>query len=998
MHKLSDTIERKFVDTIDINDYEIWTDTGWEDVTSIHKTVEYIEWVVELENGMELICADDHIVFDENLNEVFVKNLKRGDHIITEEGPIMITAVYETCNSSNMYDVSVNSPNHRLYTNGILSHNTTTATAVILHYLLFNESKTVALLANKADAAREIMDRIQMAYQNLPKWLQQGVKEWNKGSITLENGCKAIAAASSASSIRGKSIAFLYIDEAAFLENWEEFYSSVYPTISSGKETKILLTSCVTSDTLVWDSTRGLVEVSTYVEDNGIEHPNLGYIIPDYKVYGKSKFNSGNTFVNSGVANVRHIKSSHSEIKCSDEHKLWACKNGEYGWFKSKDLSIGDFISIYTPENPWVGDDDISDFTYNGRNGNNSKVDYGNNITNDMAYLFGLYLAEGCMSDKSGNKNVTISSGDEIPEIISDIVGHNISNYDGLHSKITNSKLVELFKHVGLKPQVKAPQKTIPNRLLRMSKSNIANMLSGMFDGDGCALDRSRNRVVYYSSSEKMIDQVRILLNSFGILSKKAIYTTPPTKKVKVSSICYRLEIDGIYADIFYDEIGFRIKRKQSRRKTNISKRTDGHNIIPFAYQNYKLKRNGIHKKNKHLSKETFIQQIGIVEGISETNLYWEKIKEISDYEDKVYDFSLDHIEGDKWCHSVVYNGVLGHQTPKGLNHFYKFCSEAMEIPDEAKEQGSNIGRNGFIYIEVAWNRIPERDEKWKNETLASMHWNYDQFNQEFCCSFIGSSDTLISSQALANLVAKIPIQTLDNIKIYSKPNPNRKYILVADVSKGKKLDYSAFSVIDVTQMPYNQVCTYRSNETGPIDYAAVIYNIAQLYNNAHVLVELNNIGSQVADCLWIDFGYEYLLSTVTKGRSGKKISSGFAKNAERGITTSEKVKIVGCSILKMLIEQQQLLINDEMTIHELKRFSKKNNSYAAELGSHDDTVMPLVLFSWLSDQGYFKNMTDINTLSNLRETTDEEVNNMVLNFFFINNGNNHFEDDPIDF
>ena len=120
---------------------------------------------------------------------------------------------------------------------------TTTAVAVILHYVLFNDHKTVALLANKGDAAREILDRIKIAYEALPKWLQQGVIEWNKGSVEFENGCKIIAGATSSSAIRGKSISFLYIDETAFVENWDEFFASVFPTISSGKTTKILFTS-----------------------------------------------------------------------------------------------------------------------------------------------------------------------------------------------------------------------------------------------------------------------------------------------------------------------------------------------------------------------------------------------------------------------------------------------------------------------------------------------------------------------------------------------------------------------------------------------------------------------------------------------------------------------------------------------------------------------------------------------------------------------------------
>lgn len=120
---------------------------------------------------------------------------------------------------------------------------TTTAVAVILHYILFNEHKTVALLANKGDAAREILERIKIAYEALPKWMQQGVKEWNKGNIELENGCKVFAGSTTSSAIRGKSISFLYLDEVAFIEGYDEFFASVYPTISSGQETKILMTS-----------------------------------------------------------------------------------------------------------------------------------------------------------------------------------------------------------------------------------------------------------------------------------------------------------------------------------------------------------------------------------------------------------------------------------------------------------------------------------------------------------------------------------------------------------------------------------------------------------------------------------------------------------------------------------------------------------------------------------------------------------------------------------
>jgi ribosomal protein L31 len=207
MHQLSDTVERKFIDTIHLEDeWEIETDTGWEDISHIHKTVEYEEWYILLEDGYELICADTHILFDENYNEIFAKDIiPNTTRLITKNGFKKVLKIENKVESSNMYDITVNSENHTYYTGDILSHNTTTAVAVILHYILFNEYKTVAILANKGDAAKEVLSRIKLAYESLPTWMQHGIEEWNKNSIELENGCKIYAGTTSSSAIRGKS-------------------------------------------------------------------------------------------------------------------------------------------------------------------------------------------------------------------------------------------------------------------------------------------------------------------------------------------------------------------------------------------------------------------------------------------------------------------------------------------------------------------------------------------------------------------------------------------------------------------------------------------------------------------------------------------------------------------------------------------------------------------------------------------------------------------------
>jgi len=218
-------------------------------------------------------------------------------------------------------------------------------------------------------------------------------------------------------------------------------------------------------------------------------------------------------------------------------------------------------------------------------------------------------------------------------------------------------------------------------------------------------------------------------------------------------------------------------------------------------------------------------------------------------------------------------------------------------------------------------------------------------------------------------------------------PDKTRSYVCVADVSRGKGLDYSAFSIMDVTKMPYRQVCTYRNNNVAPIDYADIVHRVCKSYNNAGVLVEINDIGGQVADSLHYDFEYDNILFTESAGRAGKRITSGFGNNVDRGIRTTKNVKSIGCSILKLLVEQNQMIVNDFDTISELSTFSRKGVGYEAEPGKHDDMVMGLVLFAWLSDQDYFKELTSINTLAMLREKTEEEIAGDLVPFGFVDDG-----------
>jgi hypothetical protein len=315
--------------------------------------------------------------------------------------------------------------------------------------------------------------------------------------------------------------------------------------------------------------------------------------------------------------------------------------------------------------------------------------------------------------------------------------------------------------------------------------------------------------------------------------------------------------------------------------------------------------------------------------------------------------------------------------TPNGLNHFYSLWVNAREK------------RNGYVPIEVTYDKVPGRDAAWKEQTLASMNFDVAKFEQEYCVEFMGSSGTLIAGWKLKELVHQTPMTFKEGLSQYWAPIQDHSYVIVCDVYRGKGLDYSAFSVVDVTNMPYQQVCVYRNNMITPIDYAEVIFRVAKAYNNGSVLVEINDIGEQVSHSLHYDFEYDNVLFTENAGRAGKRISTGFngGGNVDKGIRTTKPVKATGCAILKLLVEQNQLVINDFHTIEELSTFSRKGQSYEAEEGKHDDMVMPLVLFAWLSDQQYFKDFTNINTLMKLREKSDDDIMNDLSPFGFVDDG-----------
>jgi hypothetical protein len=263
-------------------------------------------------------------------------------------------------------------------------------------------------------------------------------------------------------------------------------------------------------------------------------------------------------------------------------------------------------------------------------------------------------------------------------------------------------------------------------------------------------------------------------------------------------------------------------------------------------------------------------------------------------------------------------------------------------------------------------------------------------------CIFQGSSDTLLSGPCLISLVHKTPLtQGGDGLDIYENPVPGHEYVMCVDVATGNGMDYSTFSIIDLSQFPYKQVAKYRNNEISTLVFPEVIYRAATKYNNAWVLIEQNQDGGQVSNDLHDDFEYQNIIYVRNGGRKGQIATlEGFGKKVQLGVKTSAMTKRIGCSMLKTLMEDKKLIVEDYDTIYEFSTFVSKRKSFEAEPGRHDDLVMSLVLFGWLSSQPVFNELLDVDVKESALDDRRHKLEESMSLMGFFDDGIDDAEDD----
>lgn len=738
-----------------------------------------------------------------------------------------------------------------------------------LHYSKFE----ILIISANRDNATSFLRKLREMYNNLDNDYKTFIPATSDNKLSMEfaNGSKITTMAATASSSRGESVNLLVFDEAAFINNVDEVYRGTMPTISraandsgdnkNSKPYGCFVISCTPKDTYVYTD-KGIKQIGDFVDDSKIN----GYKIEKYNVLGRDKLRTGDLFFNNGYHDTKIITTVHSQVETTFNHKFWACKNGNFGWYKSEELDIGDYIALQYGMEVWGNNDDISDFKKEeSLIKTHGRVNFGDKITPDLAYFLGLFLAEGNalykkskVSGKNKSGVVQISCGDDVSDILKKLDLKYTLKSDNVHYLICNKDLVRFLEYLGFDITKKAKEKIIPKRLLEMSRENIIAMLQGIFDGDGFSR-KDKGTIGIGLSSLEFIKQIRLLLLNFGIKTLYRHAIVKPTKKVKVFSNNYNLEFSKESSKIFYEKIGFRFQRKNDNKKYLNYKQTSLKNdIIPISIKNiksiidkyiierdrFKSIRNGNQKylsKYKSLQlkellkdKELTEEENKLFDNIQE-NIQWDLITKIEYDKKETYDFSLPESD-DFWCHSVVYNSLIGHQTPNGTGSIGEWYYQMY--------QGAISGENGFTPIKVHWSAVDEYDDKWYIEQCKILNWDYRKIAAELELSFVSSGMTYLPNKLLDTIQIRDPkiISDDKSIWIWKEPEKDHKYIMGVDVAYGEGGgDFSAFTILDVGTL--EQVAEFNSNTVIIDKFAEIVAHYGILYNNCLVNIERNALG-----------------------------------------------------------------------------------------------------------------------------------------------------------
>jgi hypothetical protein len=622
---------------------------------------------------------------------------------------------------------------------------------------------------------------------------------------------------------------------------------------------KIVVESCVSGDTMVLTS-----DGPRYVKDiHDWDNNPLGFSEGKrIEIDGHWGVQPTTTYYNSGIQKGFKIKTRLGlELGMSSVHKMFVLSEDKLEFVKASDLRIGDHLPLKHGQNLWGSNDKVDwvPTPYQGKNKQHIKLFNPDFITTDLAYLIGLIIGDGYVDFSSGRVIVTTIDKEISDFLLSSPLGLNFFGGKGdnyYHYTCSNDSFVEfLSSYIGLK-KVKAPQKEIPKIIFSWSKELVASFFQGLFDADGsCRSDR--REVSLTSTSKNIVSTTQLLLLNFGILSRIYSYNAKPSKKVKVWSSGYKLEISRYYSSIFLDEIGFRIKRKQNAGKIINHLYRDPREIpgigkiikknkkeLQFLFSDVSSFNRGLFSKSGNITYPVLRKILDKCENkksdiykrinnLIEKDYYYDEIVSITPMEDNVYDFSVDN------GHTVVYNGLVGHQTPRGQGNLY----HRMWMADD----------NGYAKKEYGWWWIYSEEEI---ELIKKRMNNPLKFAQEYGLEFLASGRPVFDPKAVekqrANQLkegdvfktkdgedSKVVVD--DMLTVYVQPKPGKFYVVGVDVAEG--VDGGDYSVCTIFDRSTGEEVAFYRGQVPPDIYSGMLNRWGRKYNNALMVVEVNNHG-----------------------------------------------------------------------------------------------------------------------------------------------------------
>ena len=848
---------------------------------------------------------------------------------------------------------------------------TWTILGVFLHHWLFKDAFLAHLGSKTEDDVdrsgdpKSLFEKLRYFLKTIPAWLL-AQHETRFMRLVNENGNTITGESANPNFARAGRYNVCLVDEYAAVEYADDIWTSM-----SNSTPSRIVASCVEGSTIVFTD-QGLVRIKD------LQFEKLGFSEGEaIGIYGRYGIKKTNLFYNSGVQRTKKINTNLGyNIESSHIHPFLSLNDdGELLWKKAAELKIGNYIAVQYGQECFGNKDEISDFSFlskrewvkNFKKFNFTKIDC------DLSYFMGLFLAEGYIHQGC---QITISSGDEdIHNWLNE--KYNFKRQDKFHSRLSNTNLCNFLYWFGFNKE-KARNKIIPDRLFKLSRENVVNFIRGMFDGDGCSYyKKSKNnalKVLYWSTSKQIIDTLQIILLNFGIICSQSWTLTKPTKKVKVSSYCGKIEIGLGYSKKFMELIGFKLQRKnkESRKCVIIEKIPNVRNRVKIFLKNsgrgiifnkkgrcglYNKKRNCITRDNLKdllLGIDNKNREYDELLEISNLNVYWAKITKIEDGLNSVYDFHI------KDGHSFTGNGFIGHNTPRGTgNRFWKL--RYYEMPKEdiktlhwtlhpKKSIGLYVDSEGTKkYSCKGKKRSPWYDMECERNSAQIIAQELDidylaSGNPYFDLQAVSKQEEWILSDEtaglgkyeiglLARVDGKIKFRPNRNglIRIYEHPGPLTQATAVCDPAEG--LEHGDKTAIAVRCKKTGNLLAACYGKIAPDEAGELVKMLSLYYNGALCGAEQGGYGLVINQFLWEE-GCNVFRDVETRHggeKEGKKL--GFNTKRHR----AEMLKLAEEEIRNDAVE-----IRDRDLKTEMLNFINKDGKAQAAQGACDDFI-----FAW---------------------------------------------------